>query len=87
MSSHGFSHTFPLSAISLPIFLPVLAFFFEARVDLLELVLELDLGLMQFLIELFQLSILDLVGSGEFGNLLGHEVDVGLILTGKSLLL
>jgi hypothetical protein len=42
---------------------------------------------MQLLIELLQLAVLDLVGRSEFGDLLGHEVDVGLVLAGKALLL
>jgi hypothetical protein len=86
LSGHRFSHSFPLLAISFAIILPVFAFLLEPTVNLFEFVFKLDLSIMQLLIKLLQLDVLDFAGSGEFGDLLRHEVDVALVLAGQSLL-
>lgn len=87
LSGHGLSHPFPLLTVPLSIILPSLALLLEPAVNLLEILFKLDLGLMQLLVKFLQLGVLDLIGSGELGDLLGHEVDVVLVLAGQSLLL
>lgn len=62
--AHVIEHFLSLFPVSLPIFIPAFPLLLELVVNRLQLLLKLYLGLVQFFVQLLQLCVFDLVGSG-----------------------